>query len=189
MNTFVRTLQVTALWVGISSSAQAQVFTPTYQSPRMVNELGVGFSDGPGGFGIEGVWRGGPLGVRVGFADTEPGSLMLGGELRNPLPITGAPIGLAFTAAAQALLGDANALGAHAGLSAGCTFMGPGLAVTPYLHPRLGVVRGFNEADLRLEALANVGADIEFYNNVLIRFGVALDQVGSDWGIGFAIRR
>ena len=53
----------------------------------------------------------------------------------------------------------------------------------------IGVVREFNEVDLRLEALADVGADIEFYNNVLIRFGVALDDVGSDWGIGFAIRR
>lgn len=182
-------LQVASFSLASAAVAQGQVFTPTYQSPRMVNEFGVALSDGPGSLAIEGIWRGGPLGVRVGFADTEGGGLMVGGELRNPLPIADAPLGLAFTAAGQALLGDEDALGAHAGVSAGYTFMAPGLAVTPYLHPRVGMIRSFGETNLRLRALAGIGADIEFYNNLLLHVGVALDEVGTDWGITFAIRR
>ncbi|CAN5630301.1 hypothetical protein BH23GEM3_BH23GEM3_23090 [soil metagenome] len=168
----------------------AQVFTPTFTSPRLLNEVGVTVSDGPGNLTFEGIWRGGPLGLRLGFVDGRGGLISVGGELRSPVQITGAPMGLAFTAAAQGLLGDENAVGAHAGLSAGYTFTGNGLAITPYLHPRIGLVNNLGEGDeLELQLLADLGTDVEFWNNILVRVGVKLDDVGSSWGIGLGWRR
>lgn len=170
--------------------AEAQVFTPTYQSPRLINDLGVYLSDGPGDLAIEGIWRGGPLGLRVGFVDAAGGLLSIGGELRNPLPVTGAPLGLAFTAAAQGLIGgDDNAVGLQGGLTAGYTFRPQGAAFTPYIHPRLGVINHFGSEDFEVDLLADVGVDVEFWNNLILRFGVSLDDVGPNWGVGLSIRQ
>jgi hypothetical protein len=170
--------------------AQAQVFTPTFQSPRLINDVGIYLADGPGDLALEGIWRGGPLGLRVGFVDAAGGLLSIGGELRNPLPLTGAPLGLAFTAAAQGLVGgDDSAVGLQAGLSAGYTFRPQGAAFTPYIHPRIGLVNRLGPEDLTVKALADVGADIEFWNNLVLRFGVSLDNVGSSWGVGLALRQ
>ncbi|CAN5817552.1 hypothetical protein BH23GEM6_BH23GEM6_08370 [soil metagenome] len=111
---------------------QAQVFTPTYQSPRLINDVGLYLSDGPGNLSVEGIWRGGPMGLRAGFVDAAGGLLTVGGELRNSLPVAGAPLGLAFTAGAQGLIGgDDSAIGVQAGLSAGYTFRPQGAAFTP----------------------------------------------------------
>ena len=38
--------------------AAAQVFTPTFTSPRLVDDLGIYLSDGPGDLALEGIWRG-----------------------------------------------------------------------------------------------------------------------------------
>lgn len=168
----------------------AQVFTPTFTSPRLLNEVGIYLSDDPGSLTLEGLWRGGPLGLRLGFVNERGDLISVGGELRTPLPIAGAPRGLAFTAAAQGLLGDENAVGAHAGLSAGYTFVGNGLAITPYLHPRIGLVNPLGAGDdLELQLLADLGADVEFWTNLLVRVGVKLDDVGSSWGVGIGWRR
>jgi hypothetical protein len=173
-----------------SVPAQAQVFTPTFQSPRLLNDVGVYLSDGPGDLAIEGVWRGGPLGLRVGFVDAAGGLLSVGGELRNPLAVANAPLGLAFTAAAQGLIGgDNNAVGLQAGLSAGYTFRPQGAALTPYIHPRIGIVNGLIGDDFELEALADIGIDAEFANNLIFRFGASLDDIGSSWGVGLSVRR
>jgi hypothetical protein len=174
----------------IASTAQAQVFTPTYQSPRLVNELGVYLHDGPGDLGVEGIWRAGPLGLRVGYVDLLDGYLSVGGELRNPIAVAGAPLGLAFTAAAQGLIGDESGVGIGAGLSAGYTFTGEGLAITPYIHPRIGLINPVDSDDFSVELLADVGADVELTNNLLIKLGVRLDDnLGSNWGIGLGWRR
>jgi hypothetical protein len=181
---------VMAAGLALAGTVQAQVFTPTFQSPRLVNELGFHVSDGPGSMAFAGIWRGGPLGLRVGYVDAAGGLISIGGELRNALPVQGAPLGLAFTAGAQGLLGDATAVGVQAGLSAGYTFRGTGMAVTPYLHPRLGMVRTLGGPEnLELRLLADVGADAELYNNLIIRFGVKLDDLGSNFGFGIGIRQ
>jgi hypothetical protein len=169
--------------------AQAQVFTPTYTSPRLVNELGVYVSDGPGDLAIEGIWRGGPLGLRVGFVDANDNLLSVGAEIRSSLPVEGAPLGLALTAGIQGLVGDESALGIQGGLSAGYTFLSPGLAITPYLHPRLAAVKPYASDDFDFELLADVGVDLEVSPRLLLRFGVALDDVGANWGVGFGWRR
>lgn len=173
-----------------TTSASAQVFTPTFTSPRLLNELGVYLSDGPGDLAVEGIWRGGPLGLRVGYVDVAGGALSVGAEIRSPLPIQGAPLGLALTAGAQGLLGDADAVGIQGGLTAGYTFRAPGMFITPYLHPRIGMVNSFGgNNDWDLEVLADIGADVEFWTNLVIRLGINLSDIGSNWGVGLAWRR
>lgn len=169
--------------------AQAQVFTPTYTSPRLVNEFGVNVSDQPGNVAVEGLWRGGPMGLRVGYADTVDGLFTIGGELRNAIPVAGAPLGLAFTAGAQGMFGDDNAYGLQTGLSAGYTIAGNGVTLTPYLHPRVGLIRDFGVDDFEVRALADAGVDVEFYNNLLVRVGANLSDVGAGWGVGLGWRQ
>jgi hypothetical protein len=187
----VSTLAVVALAAASAGTARAQVFTPTFQSPRLTNDIGVYLSDAdPGDLSIEGIWRGGPLGLRVGLVDAGDDLLSIGGELRSPLLLAGAPVSLAFTAGAQALIGDAEAFGVQGGLSAGYTFNSPGLAVTPYIHPRIGLINGFAEDDdLEIEVMADVGVDVEFAPRFILRFGANLGDVGADWGIGLAWRQ
>jgi hypothetical protein len=186
---WMRGLLTALLPLLFAGAASAQVFTPTYTSPRLLNELGIYVSDGPGDLALEGIWRGGPMGLRVGYVDVAGGVLSIGGELRSPIPITGAPLGLAFTAGAQALLGDADAAGVQAGLSAGYTFFGTGMAFTPYLHPRVGMVRPLAGTDWGFEVMADVGVDVEFYTNLVARLGISLGDIGSSWGVGLAWRR
>jgi hypothetical protein len=182
--------KVIAFLVLTTVPVQAQVFTPTFQSPRLINDVGVYLSDGPGDLAIEGVWRGGPLGLRAGFVDAAGGLLTIGGELRSPLALAGAPVGLAFTAGAQGLIGgDDSAVGVQAGLTAGYTFSPQGAAFTPYIHPRLGAVKNLYSDDFTLKPLADAGVDVEFYNNLVLRFGVSLDDVGSSWGVGLSVRQ
>lgn len=183
-------LGAAVLLLVLAGPAHAQVFTPTYTSPRLLNELGVYVSDGPGDIAVEGIWRGGPLGLRVGFVDAADGLLSVGAEIRSPIAIAGTPLGLAFTAAGQGLIGDVDGVGVVAGLSAGYTFMTPGIAITPYLHPRIGAVNDLGSSDdWDFEVLADVGVDLEFVPNILVRLGISLGDVGADWGVGLAWRR
>jgi hypothetical protein len=175
----------------VAGTVQAQVFTPTFTSPRLLNEVGIYLSDGPGDLTVEGIWRGGPLGLRVGFVDGWGGLLSVGGEVRTPLVIEGAPLGLAFVAGAQGVMGDASGVGVQAGLSAGYTFRGTGAVFTPYMHPRIGAVNriGGND-DMELEIMADVGLDVEFWNNLLLRLGINFGGgPGSAWGVGLGWRR
>jgi hypothetical protein len=187
-----KTLFATAIALAavLSNGLEAQVFTPTYTSPRLTNDLGIYLNDGPGDLGVEGIWRGGPLGIRVGYLDAGDGLLTVGGELRNPLPMTGAPLGLAFVAGAQGALGDGGGVGVQAGLSAGYTFHGTGMAITPYIHPRIALVNNIGPSDdMNVEVLADLGFDLEFSNNLILRFGANLGGIGSDWGVGLAWRQ
>lgn len=174
----------------LSGTAQAQVFTPSYQSPVPMNDLGIYLSDSPGDLTIEGIWRSGPVGLRVGYADYEPdGLISLGGEVRSPIR-TAAPIDVAFTAGAQGLIGDVDALGLQAGLSVGRRFVNPGVALTPYIHPRIALIDGFLEDDdWETELLAELGLDAEFSQNLILRLSVGLSDHTPDVGVGLAWRR
>lgn len=189
---FGRTLAAAGLLAISAGAARAQVFTPTYMSPRMTNDIGVYVGDSPmasGDLAVEGIWRGGPLGLRVGFADGADDALLIGGEFRNPIPLAGAPLSLAFTAGIQAAIADADAIGFQAGLTAGHTFLSPGFAFTPYIHPRIALVNGFGGDDeLELDVLADVGFDLGIAPNLVFRFGANLGD-GADWGIGLAWRQ
>jgi hypothetical protein len=184
---FVPAVAAAAL-LASAQAADAQVFTPSYQAPVVMNDLGVYLSDSPGDLALEGIWRSGPVGLRLGYVDTEPDGLVsLGGEVR--VPVT-APIDIAFTAGAQGLIGEADALGLQAGLSIGQRFVNPGVALTPYIHPRIALVDGFAENDdFESELVAELGLDAEFSQNLILRLSVGLSDESPDVGVGLAWRR
>lgn len=182
----------------LSGTAQAQVFTPTFMSPTPANDFGVYVSD-IGDLGIEGIWRrvsrGGDIGLRAGYADKGDGALLLGIELRNPVVLAGAPIGLAFTAGAQGVIGDQPQVGGQVGFTAGQALDAGNFTVTPYIHPRLAVLADLGSDDdglddddeVELDVLADAGADIAFTSGVSLRLGFNLGA-GADWGLGLAWR-
>lgn len=169
--------------------AEGQIFTPSFQGPRQSSDVGVYLSDGPGDFAVEGIWRRGfggfDLGLRAGVADSEELSFLIGADYRNPLPLGGAPLDIAVTAAGQGLIGDFEGFGLAAGLSVGHTFAMPGLSFTPFIHPQLGFFDAAGSEDLDL--IADFGLDIQATPRVDLRFGFGLDS-RADWGVGFAWR-
>jgi hypothetical protein len=183
---------VAVMALGGAGEAGAQVFTLPFQAPRISNDVGVYVNDGPGDLAIEGILRRGALGLRLGFADVADGGALLAGvDYRRPLGLAGTePIDLALTLGGQAMLGDADGFGAQVGLSLGYTFTSPELTVTPYLHPRLAVVKidtGADDDEAELEAMADLGIDLGFSPNLALRFGANLGE-GANWGIGLAWR-
>lgn len=174
------------LW--LPGPAGAQVFTPAFSSPRLINDAGLYLSDGPGIVTIEGILRRGLIGLRIGYADVPDGALSLGAEIRNPLPVDGVPVALSFASGVQALVASETAIGLQVGLIAGYTAMQPGMAITPYLYPRIGALNDLGDDEIRARALADLGVDLEFWNGLVFRFGVALGDVGSRWGFGVSLR-
>lgn len=180
--------------------AQAQVFSPPFMSPTPSSDFGVYVSD-IGDLGIEGIWRrpsrgGSDLGLRAGYADVGDGALMLGLEVRNPVILAGAPIGLAFTAGGQGLIGDGVAgFGGQVGFTAGQALPGGGFTVTPYIHPRLAVVSDLDdedtvedESELDIDVRADLGADFNFASGISLRVDLNLAD-GANWGLGLAWRQ
>ncbi|HEX5869182.1 MAG TPA: hypothetical protein VFY65_02135 [Longimicrobium sp.] len=196
----IRIAAALALTAALSAgTAQAQVYSPPFMSPTPTSDFGVYVSD-LGDVAIEGIWRrlsrGGDIGLRAGYADIGDGALMLGIELRNPVVLAGAPIGLAFTAGAQGLIGDDPRVGGQVGFVAGQALPAGTFTVTPYIHPRLAVVASpggdddnglQDEDDVDLDVRADIGADFDFASNVSLRLDVNLAE-GASWGLGLAWR-
>lgn len=192
-----RFLRATSIWLVIAAClavgpADAQIFTPSFLAPQRASDVGVYLSDGPGEFGIEGIWRRGfgqgyDLGFRAGVASTDDVSVLLGADYRHPIA-AGAPVGIAATGSVQGVLGEFSGAGVTAGLSIGPRISSGGLSFTPYLHPRVGLVRGLRSADTFLELLADLGFDLTISPGLDLRFGVGLDSFGADWGVGLAWR-
>jgi hypothetical protein len=183
-----------AVWTGSGVGrgvAEAQVVTPTFMAPRAASDVGVYLSDGPGDFAVEGIWRrnlgGYDLGFRLGLADAGDVAILAGAEYRNPVAL-GAPLDLAVTAGAQGVFGDGGWGGIQAGLAVGYTFASPEIGITPYLHPRVGMVKIGRRGDFGLELLADIGVDVRVSQNLDLRFGAALQDFGADIGVGFAWR-
>lgn len=183
-----------ALVLGAASAAEAQIFTPTYQSPVRGGDIGVYLADDAVGRGlsVEGVLRlamtRSDLGLRLGVAEAgeDATAILLGIDYRNPIELAAAPLALAFTAGAQAALGDAEAFGGQVGLSVGYPIRGSGVTVTPYIHPRVALVDFGEDSDF--EVLADLGVDLSLAQNLMLRFGANLGE-GADFGIGLAWRR
>jgi hypothetical protein len=170
---------------------EAQVFTPTYQAPVQGQDIGVYLFDA-GDVGIEGMLRQRigsqtDLGLRLGFAEAGDDEVItLGADLRAPLRLGGtAPIALALTGGAQALLGDLDAFGIQGGVSIGYTFAEANL--TPYIHPRLALVNAGDDSELELGA--DIGFDLGVSDNLILRLGANVGDIGADWGVGLAWRR
>lgn len=182
-----------ALAVGFAAvPAHSQVFTPSYMSPRVTSDVGVYFSDGPGDFAVEGIWRGAyggqNIGLRAGIADTEDVMVLVGGELKSVIQQS-SPLELALTASGQGAFGDWDGFGFLLGLGIGHTFILDQLQVTPYVHPRVGLINSLGgNSDTDFEVLADFGIDARLTENIEIRFAFPLDSESSDWGVGFAWR-
>lgn len=183
-----------------AAEARAQVFTPPFMSPTPGSDFGIYVSD-VGDLGIEGIWRrpsrgGSDLGIRAGYADIGDGALMLGLEIRNPVVLAGAPIGLAFTAGGQGLIGeDVTGIAGQVGFSAGQAIPAGGFTVTPFIHPRLAVIADLSddgiddgEDDVEIDVLADIGADFAFASGITLRLDFNLAE-GANWGIGLAWRQ
>lgn len=172
---------------------EAQTFTPTFMAPYASSDVGVYLSDGPGDFAIEGIWRGNyggqDLGLRGGVADTDDLSILVGAEIRHPVALA-APLAIAVTGSAQGVFGDAEGVGFLVGLTGGYRFGDPSLSFTPYLHPRIGLVKELGGGDFDLELLADFGLDVRLSPQLDLRFGVNIDSQrgAADWGVGFAWR-
>lgn len=183
----------------LAGTAQAQVFSPPFMSPTPTSDFGLYVSD-VGSLAVEGIWRrisrGGDVGLRAGYADRGDGALMLGIELRNPVVLAGAPIGVAFTAGGQGLLGENPLIGGQVGFTAGQALPAGTFTVTPYIHPRLAVTADPGGADdgledddeIELDVLADIGADVAFASGVALRIDFNLAGQAS-WGLGLAWRR
>jgi hypothetical protein len=185
-------LLVAVAFGSVSRRAEAQVFTPTFMAPRQSSDIGLYLSDGPGEFSIEGIMRRGfgayDLGFRLGLADTEDLTVLVGGELRHPVAQT-APIDLSVTGHAQGAFGDRSGLGVLLGLALGYTFTTPEIAFTPYLHPRVGGVESLYGDDFDLELLADLGFDLRFSQSFDVRLGITFeDEHGAEFGVGLAWR-
>lgn len=175
--------------------AAAQLFTPSFLAPARAGDLGVYLSSGiaDDGFAVEGIWRRGfgayDLGLRAGVADVGDAALLVGAEYRNPLEIGTAPIDVSVTGGAQVVVGSESGLGVQAGATLGHTFVTPGLTVTPYLHPRLGLMDPIGAAeDVSLELLADLGVDLTVPAGLVVRVGLGFADETATLGIGLSWR-
>lgn len=192
----IQRLRMTLIAAGLAvalapSSGEAQVFTPSYMSPVASSDIGIYLADWPGGFAVEGIWRGRysglDMGLRGGLADVGDMGILLAAELRQPLSAN-SPLDLAVTGAVQGLIiadGDSG-VGFGGGVTLGHTFTSEELVFTPYLHPRIALITGWGDSDLEL--LADVGFDLRVSDSIEARFGISIGDYGSDWGIGLAWR-
>lgn len=199
--THIRVAAGLALAAALTAApAQAQVFTTPFQSPIPSSDVGIYVSN-LGGGAVEGIWRrpsrgGSDLGIRAGFADLGDGALTVGIEARNPVVLAGAPIGLAFTAAGQGVIGDGTTLlGGQVGFTAGQRIPAGTFTVTPYIHPRLALLTNLagndgveGDDEFELDVLADFGADLDFANGISLRLDFNLAD-GANWGVGLAWRQ
>jgi hypothetical protein len=184
---------VAALVAMSAAPAAGQIFTAPFMSPTPRNDFGV-YVSSLGDIAIEGLWqrhaRGGSgMGLRAGYTEWGDGSLLLGLQVVNPVVLAGAPIGLAFTASGQAVVGGNTGGGGQVGFTAGGAIPATGLTVTPYIHPRLAVVSWpGRDDDLGLRVLADFGVDLDFLSGMALRVGANLGD-GASIGVGVAWRQ
>jgi len=190
------TLLLFVVGMALPALASAQLFTPSYLSPRPSSDVGVHLSDGfgrGGGLAVEGIWRRGfggyDLGGRAGIGESGGDAvLLIGADYRRPLALQTAPVLVAATGGAQVAVGSASAFGIDAGATIGATFTPEGISVTPYMHPRLALLRSADTAEFGLALLADLGVEVEVQPNLKIRLGLGFGSETADFGIGLAWR-
>ncbi len=193
-------LLLAAVFTGVEV-AEAQVFTPSYLSPRSAGDYGIYINDGPGDFSVEGVMRIDlgihDFGIRGGVAsgndvrplpDTDGAHILLGADIRSPFQVEDVPIEFAFGAGAQGILGEASQLGGTVGVTIGYTFVPGDFTFTPYVHPRLGVFGGDGFDGLEASFLGDIGIDFAFAPGVNFRLGFGLGNETANWGLGVSWR-
>lgn len=177
-----------------ASVAEAQIYTPSYLSPRSTGDVGLYINDGPGDFSLEGILRtdagGYDVGFRGGLSTSSNGLIgLVGADLRSPFTAEDIPLEFAFTAGTQALISSNSRIGATVGVSAGSTFVPGDFSVTPYIHPRLLLLGGSGVDGLNADIAADIGVDFHFQPNVSFRLAIPLSTPPfSAWGLGVSWR-
>ncbi|CAN5708869.1 hypothetical protein BH23GEM6_BH23GEM6_11570 [soil metagenome] len=182
--------------MALPTMVSAQLFTPSYLAPRPSSDVGLHISDGfgrGGGLAVEGIWRRGfggyGLGGRAGVGESGGDAvLLIGADYRRPLALQTAPVLIAATGGAQVAVGSASAFGIDAGATIGATFTPEGITVTPYMHPRLALLRSADTANFGPTVLADLGVEVEIQPNLMIRLGLGFGSETADFGIGLAWR-
>ncbi|MBB4635537.1 hypothetical protein [Longimicrobium terrae] len=170
------------------TQAQAQVFTPSYQSPTLVDEAGVHVSGGPGAENdlvVEGMYRRGRMGFRAGYIASSSSHLSLGTEVRVPLT-TRFPA--AVVGSVQGLIGYDKAVGFELGITTGKRFVTYGVAYTPFLHPRLAAIDGLEEHRFRYSIITEAGANIELPGHSALVVSIGGLGDAPEVGMGFVLR-
>jgi hypothetical protein len=182
-----------ALALASATVAEAQVFTPSFASPRSAGDYGLYVSSGPGDFSVEGVFRRDlgihDAGFRAGVASADGPLFLLGADLRSPFNIEGFPLLFAFTAGLQTMFGDGAAhFGGTVGTTLGYTFVPGDFSFTPYVNPRLGLLAGDGRDGIDAVFLGDVGVDFTFAPGVVFRLSFGLGRETADWGLGVGWR-
>lgn len=205
--TFVRAAAVVALAAAAPVvEAGAQTFYPAFQPPRIVpREYNFAVADGDGGTSLLFQWREGwspvsQLAFEAGVLDPDGDSdvhLLVGGSYARQLARAGGdlPLDLLLTAGANAAVGDLFVLEVPVGLSIGHRFpLEQGLALTPYLHPRVGLqycneCGADGDSDTDLGVAFDLGLDFEISPRMSLRGTLMFGDDDADAiGIGLAWR-
>lgn len=204
---FARSLTRIAAVVAIGAlaplaEAAAQTFYPAFQPPRTVNrEYNFTVSDADWHTALVFQWREGwsptsQLGFDVGIADLEGNGdvhLLVGGSYGRQLSRASneLPLDALLTVGANAMIGDLTLFEIPVGVSLGHRFpLEQGLALTPFLHPRVALQYCGDCADeTDLGVAFDLGLDFEVSPRLSIRGVLTFGNDDSDAiGVGLAWR-
>ncbi|HLU26186.1 MAG TPA: hypothetical protein VKZ58_10825 [Longimicrobiales bacterium] len=176
--------------------------TPSFLPPAAENSIGLyGIDPDPGNFGLMAIWRQTGrvnLGFRVGVFDVHDDvSGVIGAEASQLLfRATGRlPVDANWTLGVGGSIGDDSFVRVPIGITAGRRFTAGSFSFLPYVHPRIGF-NWFTDDDDRgdddvssfeVGLTTDIGADLTFGRNFMVRFGAALGDFDSI-GIGLAYR-
>lgn len=174
--------------------------SPSFFPPVAENSIGLYVIDpDPGDFGIMGIWRQPGrvnLGFRAGVVDADDVAGVIGAEASQLLfRATGRlPVDANWTLGVGGTIGDDSFVRVPVGITAGRQFTAGKLGFLPYVHPRIGF-NWFTDNDHRDDDLSSfevglttdIGADLLFGRNVMVRFSAALGDFDAI-GIGIAYR-
>lgn len=182
---------------------------PSFMPPHPVDELGVFVLDPPfSDIGLVGLWRQSGdlgLGVRVGILDREfdGAAFVVGSEFFTPLlrPALGSPFEALLVLGAGATFDEGILARVPLGVSIGARLENAAgdAALTPYVHPRLGLEILADEGDsvTELAFMVDFGLDVEVTRSVTARAAYTWVTGGVDdvfgggknaLGAGLAIR-
>lgn len=183
-------------------AAQAYMWdSPTFASPRPMDDIGAYVTRAEDATGLIGIWRQSGnlnLGVRAGVADLDNagGSLLVGAELYGPLNtlLPGSGLDLAWTLGGGAVFGDdITTASIPLGLSVGVQLGSGGVTILPYVHPRVSLdivsVEFGDEEETETDVgfAVDLGADITLSERLLVRVGGSLADREA-FGVGLAYR-
>lgn len=196
-STTLRALLLACAVAAAASPAAAQAWnTPSFQAPRITSrELNFQIADGGDAGTVFGVqWREGfaprtQLSFDLGLAEPDGGGdgyLLVGGQFGYQMVLANRemPLDMMLTAGVNGAFGDPyNLVRIPVGVSLGHRFpLEGGLAITPYVHPRLSfdfcsdACVGTDEADMSLNF--DLGANFEFTRQLAMRLSATFG--GSD---------